>query len=59
MTARARCPRGHFLPAAGVCRCIDRLSRAQRASITADLWGQGRRIRDRDLTTVPLTGAYL
>ncbi|GGW15823.1 hypothetical protein GCM10018980_51380 [Streptomyces capoamus] len=49
---RPRCPRGHFLPAAGTCRCT-------RPRIGADLWGQGRRIRSREMTTVDVVGGYL
>lgn len=52
---RPRCPRGHFLPATGDCRC-DR----PRARWDADLWGQGLTARQRHtITTVPLTGRYL
>ncbi|MEV4335731.1 hypothetical protein [Streptomyces sp. NPDC049590] len=57
MTARRRCPRGHFLPADGACRCT---RRRRRTYWGGDLDGQGldRRGKTR-LTTVPLTGAWL
>ncbi|MFJ1653671.1 hypothetical protein ACIOC2_20235 [Streptomyces sp. NPDC088337] len=55
MTARPRCARGHFLPAAGNCRCF-----LPRPRPRADLWGQGlTRRRLRTMTTVQLTGSYL
>jgi hypothetical protein len=53
--ARARCPRGHFLSRTGTCRCL----RTRPYASLADLQGQGRLIRYRDLTPVPLTGSYL
>ncbi|MEU2062880.1 hypothetical protein [Streptomyces sp. NPDC013455] len=52
---RPRCPRGHFLPATGACRCT--LPRPRRLS--TDLWGQGRRILARSMTTVDVVGGYL
>ena len=52
MTVRPRCPRGHFLPRTGTCRCTHR-------PLNPDLYGQRRRIEYRDLETIPLTGNYL
>lgn len=55
MTARPRCPRGHFLAASGTCRC-----ELPRIRWGADLWGQGlMRRRKHAMTTVQLTGSYL
>lgn len=54
MTTRARCPRGHFLPAVGDCRCA-----LPRTRWFADLWGQGLTRRRKRLTTIVLTGSYL
>ena len=52
---RPRCPRGHFLPATGTCRC-DR----PRTRRHPDLWGQGLTVLQRhSITDIPLTGSYL
>ncbi|MET8982108.1 hypothetical protein ABZX85_41650 [Streptomyces sp. NPDC004539] len=63
MTA-PRCARGHFLPAiaepGSACHC-DLVPRARRSRPRdhADLWGQGRYIRHRLMTTIRLAGSYL
>jgi len=56
VTARRRCPRGHFVAAnSSVCRC-----QLPRPRGGADLWGQGLTDRQRhSITDVPLTGSYL
>lgn len=55
MTARPRCARGHFLPAAGTCRC-----ERPRIRWDVDLWGQGLPLRRKHtMTTIQLTGSYL
>ncbi|MET9099980.1 hypothetical protein [Streptomyces antibioticus] len=57
-----RCARGHFLPATappgGRCRC-SRSTRRPLVRDHADLWGQGRPIQYRRLTTIRLAGSYL
>ncbi|MFF8485198.1 hypothetical protein [Streptomyces antibioticus] len=62
MSVLPRCERGHFLPATaqpgGRCHC----SRSTRRTLVrdhADLWGQGRPIQYRRMTTIHLTGSYL
>ncbi|MFF9129145.1 hypothetical protein [Streptomyces sp. NPDC014806] len=56
MTARPRCPRGHFLPAPGEpCRC-QQYARSPR--LPADLHGQ-RIPADARITTIHLTGDRL
>ncbi|WP_309049262.1 hypothetical protein [Streptomyces sp.] len=53
---RPRCPRGHFLPATGDCRC----TRPRATCSTADLYGQGLTLRQlHSIRTVTLTGSYL
>ena len=59
---RPRCPRGHFLPATGTCRCAltPRTRRRRRDRRDADLWGQGLTALQRyTIRDVPLTGSYL
>jgi hypothetical protein len=52
---RARCPRGHFLPDTGTCRCMRPPARRP-----ADLWGQGLTAQQiRSITDIPVTGRYL
>lgn len=69
MTARPRCTRGHFLPAAfsppptdpdDECRCVlkPRRRRRRHRYSSVDLHGQGLPPGAR-ITTVPLTGRYL
>ncbi|MGM9380313.1 hypothetical protein [Streptomyces antibioticus] len=63
MSTLPRCASGHFLPASvppgGRCRCA--LSPRRQALVRdhADLWGQGRPIQYRRMTTIRLTGSYL
>jgi hypothetical protein len=54
MTARRRCPRGHFAPATGTCPCTRRSYIGQHT----DLYGQGLHPGTR-VTTVRITGSYL
>lgn len=58
---RPRCPRGHFLPHTGTCRCtFTRQAGRRRRPVHADLWGQGlTAIHRHTITDVPLTGSYL
>ncbi|MER8219724.1 hypothetical protein ABTZ58_03820 [Streptomyces sp. NPDC094143] len=60
---RPRCPRGHFLPATGTCRCTltpRTRHRRTRARRDADLWGQGLTALQRyTIRDIPLTGSYL
>jgi len=60
---RPRCPRGHFLPATGTCRCalMPRPKRRRhRGRRDADLWGQGLTALQRHtIRDIPLTGSYL
>jgi hypothetical protein len=54
---RPRCPRGHFLPRTGTCRCTHTRQQLRR---DADLWGQGLTARQRHtIRDIPLTGSYL
>ncbi|MGJ5898578.1 hypothetical protein ACSCBZ_42570 [Streptomyces niveiscabiei] len=56
---RARCASGHFIPTTEqpgqLCHCV----RRSRPRDHADLWGQGRYITHRRMTTIRLTGSYL
>lgn len=61
---KARCARGHFLPATAQpgspCRCaLVGRRRRSRPCDHADLWGQGRHIKYRRMTTIRLAGSYL
>jgi hypothetical protein len=50
---RPRCPRGHFLPRTGTCRCTQKRP-------SSDLRGQRATLRQLyTMTTVPLAGRYL
>ncbi|WP_460067342.1 hypothetical protein [Streptomyces sp. YKOK-I1] len=61
--ARPRCASGHFIPATaqpgGPCHCAPSPRRRARVRDHRDLWGQGRRINHRRMTTVQLAGSYL
>ncbi|MFJ4712694.1 hypothetical protein [Streptomyces sp. NPDC088785] len=54
MPDRRRCPRGHFAPTAGTCRCARRSYLGQHA----DMWGQRLHAGTR-VTTIPLAGNRL
>jgi hypothetical protein len=54
VTSRRRCPRGHFAPAKGTCRC----TRSSYVGQHSDLYGQGLDPGTR-VTTVEITGEYL
>ncbi|MFF5186439.1 hypothetical protein ACFY30_22130 [Streptomyces sp. NPDC000345] len=66
MATRPRCASGHFLPTTAQpgepCHCVlTRRPRHRRARVRDhhDLWGQGRHIAHRTMTTIRLAGSYL
>ncbi|MFJ8109960.1 hypothetical protein [Streptomyces sp. NPDC096132] len=64
MTPRPRCASGHWLPAAAEpgspCCCVFAPRRLRsRPRDHRDLWGQGRHIAHRRMTTIRLAGRYL
>jgi hypothetical protein len=60
MNGLPRCDRGHFLPTTAqpgqTCHHTRYHSHREAGS---DLWGQGRHVYGRSMTTIQLTGSYL
>ncbi|MFJ8110451.1 hypothetical protein [Streptomyces sp. NPDC096132] len=64
MVTRPRCARGHWLPTTAQpgspCHCtLVPRARRSRPRDHHDLWGQGRYIAHRRMTTIRLAGSYL